>query len=115
MSSNNPDGHPEGNVIKKLDKVADTLENASTQLSNVVTQQQLDLVKDRVTSLETEIEKMRSMNSQHYQELTSLQVMFEKNLVAMERDYAGQRALSLSAFALSMLSLISLAVYSTLS
>lgn len=115
MSSNNPDGHPQGDVIKKLDKVADTLENASTQLSNVVTQQQLDLLKDRVSSLETEIEKIRSTHSRHYQELTNLQVMFEKNLVVMERDYAGQRALSLSAFALSMLSLISLAVYSTLS
>ena len=42
-------------VLGKLEKAADSLESASSQLSGVVTQQQLDLVRDRVSICETDL------------------------------------------------------------
>ena len=49
------DENVESDVLGKLDKVADTLESASSQLSGVVTQQQLDLVRERVATCEADI------------------------------------------------------------
>ena len=45
--------------LDKLDKVADTLETASSQLSGVVSQQQLDLLRERITKCESDITMCR--------------------------------------------------------
>ena len=50
----------EGEVIEKLDKVADSLELTSNQLSNVVTQQQLDLIRERIAALEGDSGSLKS-------------------------------------------------------
>ena len=108
----------EDGVIEKLDKVADTLETASSQLSGVVTQQQLDLARDRISALETELEKLKEgcevlagRTVAHATEAAefnnSLQGMYER----LERDVAGLRALVLSSFALATVSLMGLVVY----
>ena len=59
MSPKKNTGKGEDAVIEKLDKVADTLESASSQLSNAVTQQQLDLARDRIVALEGDAEKIK--------------------------------------------------------
>ena len=122
MSAKKNTGNDEEAVIEKLDKVADTLESASSQLSSAVTQQQLDLARDRITALEGDVEKIkenckalvsRSTSHAHHASETSraLRVMYE----SLERDFAGLRALVLSSFALATVSLMGLVVYAVVS
>ena len=122
MSPKKNTGKGEDAVIEKLDKVADTLESASSQLSNAVTQQQLDLARDRIVALEGDVEKIkenykilvsRSTARAHHASETSqsLKTMYE----SLERDFAGLRALVLSSFALATVSLMGLVVYAVVS
>ncbi len=109
-------------VIEKLDKVADTLESASSQLSGVVTQQQLDLARDRITSVETELEKLKEgcealagRTAAHAVDAESSNNKLKRMHESLERDIAGLRALVLSSFALATVSLMGLVVYAVTS
>ena len=55
MSESNSD-----EVIGKLGKVADSLESATTQLTNVVTQQQLDVARERISKCESDVQSLQT-------------------------------------------------------
>ena len=110
---------PEEEIVKKLDKVADSLENTTSQLSSVVTQQQLDLLRERVAKAEADIkavsdtlasrvetqDKASEENSERHNKTTDL-------LSSLERDHAALRALIYSSFVLSTLAVIGLVIFS---
>ncbi len=106
-------------VIGKLDKVADSLEMTSNQLSNVVTQQQLDLIRERIAASENDISVIRSgydvlveRTAVHASEAdTGIEALAEEQ-AALERDFAGLRALVITSFALGTICLIGLIVVS---
>ena len=115
MSSENS----EKEIVKKLDKVADSLETTTSQLSSVVTQQQLDVIRERISKCESELtglsevpgrlsEKIDSTLNSSNKEFDKIQ----KSLESLERDYAAIRALVFSAFALSTVSIIGLVICS---
>ena len=100
-------------VIGKLDKVTDTLESAASQLTGVVSQQQLDLVRERVISCESEINLYKNVYgilsermAAHATESSDDFIDVKSVLDDVERDYSGLRALVLSAFVLSTVSII---------
>jgi hypothetical protein len=105
----------ENKVLGKLDKVADSLERSTHQLSGVVTQQQLDVLRERVSNLETTAQFIRQgteaaiqRSAAHATEAeVGLDAVLEE-LASLERDFAGQRALIITAFVLSTVSLIGL-------
>ena len=108
-------------VIDKLDKVADTLESASSQLSGVVTQQQLDLVSQRLTNCESSltstkggVEILARRTASHAGEAETANLAVLDRIVALEKEASGLRALALSAFALATISLIGLIILGTL-
>ena len=108
----------EDGVIEKLDKVADTLETASSQLSGVVTQQQLDLARERIIALEADLEKVKEgyevlaeRTAAHAKEAESSYESLKRVLDNLERDFAGLRALVLTSFALATISLMGLVVF----
>lgn len=108
----------EADVLGKLDKVADTLESATSQLSGAVTQQQLDLVKDRVTLCESDLNMVKEgyevlvkRSAAHATEADSAAYCLNRSYESLERDFAGLRALVLSAFALSTISLMGLIIF----
>ena len=108
-------------VLGKLEKAADSLENASTQLSGVVTQQQLDLVKERVAVCETDLvtskdglEVLANRASAHATEAEVAAASLTEKLEMLERDFSGLRALSLTAFALSTITLMALITFAVL-
>ena len=108
----------ESAVLGKLDKVADTLESASNQLSGVVTQQQLDLVKERILSCETDInvikdglEVLAGRTAAHANESDVVSEKLFQKFDMVENDFAGLRALTLTAFALGTISIMGLIVY----
>ena len=102
-------------VIGKLDKVADNLETATSQLSAVVTQQQLDVVRERISALEVDVKSVKSntevssekLNEQFDQIETDLKLLKELT-ENFEKDLSGLRALALTGFALSTITMISL-------
>ena len=113
MKEDQPDS-----VIGKLGKVADTLENASTQLTHAVTQQQLDLVRERISKCESEcihlkscVENITLNKSFSNEELATQMTEIQTNLEITERDYSGLRALSISSFVLSIVSLVCVILY----
>ena len=108
----------ENDVLGKLDKVADTLENASNQLSGVVTQQQLDLVKERIISLESEVnsakdgmEILARRTAAHASDASVSETCMKESLDCLERDFSGLRALTLSAFAIATIAIMGLIIY----
>ena len=109
----------EDEVIGKLDKVADSLEATTNQLSNVVTQQQLDLIRERIAASENEIsvvkngfEVLLSRTAVHANEAESGIEALADEHAALERDFAGMRALVISSFVLATVGLIGLIVVS---
>ena len=112
------DSKNEADVLGKLDKVADTLESASSQLSGVVTQQQLDLVRDRVAVCESEIsflkegfENLAGKAADTVIEIDKKSKYLYTSYEELESDFAGLRALVLSAFVLSTISLMGLIIF----
>tara|TARA_Y100000310_G_scaffold7635_2_gene8374 strand:- start:524 stop:889 length:366 start_codon:yes stop_codon:yes gene_type:complete len=112
------DSKNEADVLGKLDKVADTLESASSQLSGVVTQQQLDLARDRISVCESDInllkegfENLSTKVSTHITEVDKKSKFLYTTYEELESDFAGLRALVLSAFVLSTISLMGLIIF----
>ena len=106
-------------VIGKLDKVADSLEIASTQLSNVVTQQQLDLIRERISGAENELsavktgfENLAMRTAAHADEAESGIEALAEEQSALERDFAGMRALVITSFVVATISLLGLIIVS---
>ena len=104
-------------VLGKLEKAADSLETASSQLSGVVTQQQLDLVKERVSICESDLtlskealELLATRSAVHATESEAASLDNLSKLESLERDYAGLRALTLTSFALTTITLMSLII-----
>ena len=105
-------------VLGKLDKVADTLESASNQLSGVVTQQQLDLVREKVTAFESDLtyskeglEVLAHRSAAHASEADLAATILLEKINSLERDFAGLRALALSGFALGTIALMGLIIF----
>ena len=110
MSESNSD-----DVVEKLDKVADSLETATSQLAGVVTQQQLDLLKETITSLKSEseackesIEILTQRVNDCLDDINTVQTDAAVSLSEIEKDFSGLRALSLTGFALGTVTLIGL-------
>lgn len=102
-------------VIGKLGKVADSLETATTQLSNVVTQQQLDVARERISKCEADIQSLQaSHESSDVNKEETLDELSDKILgilntnEGLEKDFSGMRSLVLSSFALSVICLVGL-------
>ena len=121
MSTKKSDIDSKCDVIVKLDKVADTLESASNQLSGAVTQQQLDLVLQRVSFCETELvtakggmELLAQRSAVHADDAESAEFRLAERLNFLESEFAGLRALILSAFALATISLVGLIIFGVL-
>jgi hypothetical protein len=105
-------------VLGKLDKVAVTLETASNQLSGVVTQQQLDLVKERIVTLESEVnsakdgmEILARRTAAHASDSDLVESCMKASLDCLERDFSGLRALTLSSFAIATIAIMGLIIY----
>ena len=115
MSSRND---KENDVLGKLDKVADTLESASNQLSGVVSQQQLDLVKERIVTCESDLSSFKQgleilarRSAAHASDADMADTCMKETLEELERDFAGIRALTLSSFAISTIAIMGLIIY----
>ena len=110
MSENNSD-----EVIGKLGKVADSLESATTQLSNVVTQQQLDVARERISKCEADIQSLQASTESSdgnreevLDELSDRVLGLSRTTEGLEKDFSGMRSLVLSSFALSVICLVGL-------
>lgn len=110
---------PEEVIVKKLDKVADSLENTTSQLSSVVTQQQLDLLRERVAKCEADIKSvcdgqatLIESQEKKQEDIAEFRKKTDEILVALEREHASLRALTYSSFVLSTLSIIGLVIFS---
>ena len=118
MSSDSKDEKDSG-VLGKLDKVADSLELTSVQLSGVVTQQQLDVLRERVSAAEKDVSVLKAgyevlimRSAAHADEAeTGIEALIEEH-AALERDFSGLRALVITSFVLGTISLIGLIVVS---
>ena len=110
MSENNP----EEVIVKKLDKVADSLENTTSQLSSVVTQQQLDIVRERVSKIEADFKSttdvFETLGKKH-SEMSSRVTKLEDGISSLERDHSAVRALTYSSFILSTIAIIGVVVF----
>jgi|TARA_R110002073_G_scaffold115492_1_gene253272 hypothetical protein len=106
-------------VLGKLDKVADSLERSSVQLSGAVSQQQLDIVRERISALENELKVVKggldiivSRTAAHADEAeTGIEALVEEH-TTLERDFAGTRALAITSFVLGSISLICIIIMS---
>ena len=110
MSESNSD-----EVIGKLGKVADSLESATTQLSNVVTQQQLDVARERISKCEADIQSLQlhaessdGNREEVLDDLSDRVAGMSKTSQGLEKDFSGMRSLVLSSFALSVICLVGL-------
>ena len=110
---------PEEVIVKKLDKVADSLENTTSQLSSVVTQQQLDLLRERVAKSESDIngvsEALTSKidtSVKNFGEVSERLDKIEDLVTMLDREHAALRALIYSSFVLSTISIIALVIFS---
>ena len=109
----------EDEIVKKLDKVAGSLESTTSQLSSVVTQQQLDVLRERITKIEgdlaahieTATSQQKSFNDS-YADVDQKAADLEKLVTALDKDHTATRALTYSGFVLSTLSIIGLVVFS---
>lgn len=108
----------EEGIVKKLDKVADSLESTTSQLSSVVTQQQLDLIRERLSKCESDISLSKDATSAQQvstaEKIDDLVLKMQKSeeaIEAMDRDISAVRALVYSSFALSTVSVIGLVIY----
>jgi len=108
-------------VLGKLEKAAVSLESASNQLSGVVTQQQLDLVRDRIVLCETDLinskgglEILAGRTAVHADEAVSMSHKIAERIEILEKDFAGLRALTLTSFALSTISIMGLIILAVL-
>jgi len=102
-------------VVEKLDKVADSLETATSQLAGVVTQQQLDLLKETISNFKAElegckesIEILSERVNDCLEDISTVQTDTTVSLEDIEKDFSGLRALSLTSFALGTITLIGL-------
>ncbi len=100
-------------VIGKLGKVADTLESATTNLSNVVTQQQLDVARERISKCESDLQSIQSKidinvqsREENLEDLNDKVEQNKKHCQVLERDLSGLRALALSSFIVSIVGLV---------
>ena len=102
-------------IVDKLDKVADSLESTTSQLSGVVTQQQLDLIRERLVKAESDLStfkevaeislaKSREDQKRQIDEIESV----KSQLSEIERDVTASRALTFSSFALGTISIVGL-------
>ena len=121
LSTKKKDYDESAKVLGKLDKVADSLENTTNHLSGVVTQQQLDLVRERIIRCETDsvtskdgMEILVKRTAAHAEESVVMSSELDKKIDFLEREFAGLRALTISAFALATISLMGLIVVSIL-
>lgn len=110
MKDNNSD-----EVIGKLGKVADSLETATTQLTNVVTQQQLDVARERISKCESDIQSLKAQQDtfsgnkeEALDDLSECIERVRKASEGLEKDFSGMRSLVLSSFALSVICLVGL-------
>ena len=120
MSSKKTDCE-KSDVLGKLEKAADSLESASSQLSGVVTQQQLDLVRERVTACEADLltyqaglEILVKRSAAHAGEAETVSAELLQKLDLLEQDLSGLRALTLTAFVLATISLMGLIISAVL-
>ncbi len=102
-------------MIGKLGKVADSLESATTQLSNVVTQQQLDVVRERISKCESDnqsvsnqVETFIASREESIDDLGDRIESLRVTATGLEKDFSGMRSLVLSSFALSVICLVGL-------
>tara|TARA_B100000131_G_scaffold102069_1_gene99069 strand:+ start:16396 stop:16758 length:363 start_codon:yes stop_codon:yes gene_type:complete len=116
MSTKNKDCE-KTDVLGKLEKAADSLESASSQLSAAVTQQQLDLVKERVSICESDLvvskeglEVLAQRSAVHAEEADAGHTQLNEIMQSMEKDFAGLRALALTAFTLATISIVGLII-----
>lgn len=100
-------------VIGKLGKVADSLESATTQLSGIVTQQQLDVVRERISKCESDLSGLRAdteiaaqSREETLEDFDDRASALSSQLSGLERDFSGMRALVLSSFSLSVICLV---------
>jgi len=107
-------------VIGKLGKVADSLETATIQLTGVVTQQQLDIARERISKCESEIQVARdqieSISKTIEEKLEGLGSSMNLSLEqheTLEKEFGGLRAMTLSAFAISIISLVAAVLSAT--
>ena len=110
MSDNNSD-----DVVEKLDKVAGSLETATSQLAGVVTQQQLDLLRERIVKIENDLTAVKESISSSSEKIDSTINLLDlsdanakETFDEIEKDFSGLRALSLTGFALGTVTLIGL-------
>ena len=113
--------YDKSSVITKLDKVADTLEAASNQLSGAVTQQQLDFMRNKVTQCEADITTIKkameiiiSRTAVHATEADTSSLSLDKNIKSLEADFSGMRALVITSFSLSTIALMGIIIFSIL-
>ncbi len=113
------DENSEKEIVKKLDKVADSLETTTSQLSSVVTQQQLDLIRERISKNESEISTIKDGLTSFSDKLSDIDQKksykldeMARTVVELERDYAAIRSLMFSSFALSTVAVIGLVICS---
>lgn len=109
----------EDTIVKKLDKVAGSLESTTSQLSSVVTQQQLDVLRERISKIEGDASLQAEMFESRHTKLTESLGIIEANTEALEKlvksidkDHTATRALTYSGFVLGTLSIIGLVIFS---
>lgn len=113
------DENQEQEIVKKLDKVADSLETTTSQLSSVVTQQQLDLIRERISKCETDLSSIKETSLTLTEKFSESEKKREESLeelkrcvTELDRDYAAIRSLMFSSFALSTVAVIGLVICS---
>ena len=106
-------GKKSDEVLGKLGKVADSLETATSQLTGVVTQQQLDVARERISKCEADIQSLYKQTevfttnkNEQLSELYDTCQSMKVESASLEKDYTGLRSLTLSSFVLSIVSLI---------
>lgn len=109
---------PEEVIVKKLDKVADSLETTTSHLSSVVTQQQLDLIRERVSKCESDLSKLSDSIESNYthvaekvEKLSEQSSKLDEDHSILERDHSSLRALIYSSFVLSTLSVVGIVIF----
>ena len=100
-------------VLGKLGKVADSIDTATSQLTGVVTQQQLDVARERISKCEADIQALSqqseafiSNKNEQLSDLYDVCQAVKAECTSLEKDYTGLRSLTLSSFVLSIVSLI---------
>lgn len=102
-------------IVNKLDKVADSLETTTSQLSGVVTQQQLDLIRERLVKAESDSAKAKEIAEEFLEKIKAVQssqdvevLSLTESVKSLDRDITAMRALTFSSFALGTVSIVGL-------